>query len=109
MHIEKPYCQTILHNSDVFVGGYPVTKHILNDTLKQEGGGAARLEGLVVPIGLVVGGYHNQTHNYKVKNENIHVIDDDIFTNLMENVTLKRKSNATTKKNSKKSNNTTRK
>ncbi len=101
MHIEKPYCQTVLYNSDVFVGGYPITKYMAKhegDTLH---GGASRLEGLVVPVGLILDNNYQMrggNHNYNEDKENIEVMSDDDFNRLLDNVIVTRNPKSYTKK-----------
>lgn len=100
MQIEKPYCQTILYNSDVFVGGYPITKYMAKHGGDILQGGASRLEGLVVPVGLILdktqmsGG----NHGYNEDKENIPVINDDEFDQLLDNVIVTRNPKSYTKK-----------
>ena len=101
MKLEKSHVQDIQYSSDALVGGYPVTNFMTNNGGMIQSGGASRLYGLVVPLGLVLDNLsmNNCTPNkFKEHNENIDVIPDEVFSNLIDAVTFSRKTNATTKK-----------
>lgn len=101
MQFKKSHMQDIQYGGDGLVAGYPVTNFMTSNGENIQSGGASRLEGLVVPLGLVLDNLsmNNCTnHKYKERNENIAVITDEAFSNLIDAVTFSRKTNATTKK-----------
>ena len=104
MQAYKSLVENIQYSSDNLLGGYPVTNFMMSEGGKSQQGGAARLKDLVVPLGLVLDNLQldNKPH-YKVKIhnehiENIGVIPDDVFLNLMDTVTFSRNTNSKTKK-----------
>ena len=101
MQLTKSHVQDMQYSSDALVGGYPVTNFMTSNGGNIQSGGATRLHGLVVPLGLVLDNLsmNNCTnHKYKEHNENIGVITDEAFSNLIDAVTFSRKTNSTTKK-----------
>ena len=101
MQLTKSHVQDMQYSSDALVGGYPVTNFMTSNGRNIQSGGATRLHGLVVPLGLVLDNLSMNNcaqHKYKEHNENIGVITDEAFSNLIDAVTFSRKTNATTKK-----------
>ena len=101
MQLEKSHVQDIQYGGDGLVAGYPVTNFMTSNGGKIQTGGATRLHGLVVPLGLVLDNLPRNNcpdHKYKEHNENIGAITDEAFSNLIDAVTFSRKTNATTKK-----------
>ena len=101
MQLEESHVKKIQYGGDGLVAGYPVTNFMMNNGGTIQSGGASRLHGLVVPLGLVLDNLSMNNcapHKYKEHNENIGVISDEAFSNLIDAVTFSRKTNATTKK-----------
>jgi hypothetical protein len=101
MKLEESHLQNIQYGGDGLVAGYPVTKFMTSNGGIIQSGGASRLHGLVVPLGLVLDNLSTNNctqHKYKERNENVDVITDEAFSNLIDAVTFSRKTNATTKK-----------
>lgn len=101
MKLEESHLQNIQYGGDGLVAGYPVTNFMTSNGGNIQSGGATRLHGLVVPLGLVLDNLtmNNCTdHKYKEHNENIGVITDEAFTSLIDSVTFSRKTNAITRK-----------
>ena len=104
MQAYKSIAENIQYSSDSLVGGYPVTNFMMSDGGKSQQGGAARFKDLVVPLGLVLDNvqvdnnprYKKKIHSEQI--ENIGVIPDDVFLNLMDTVTFSRNTNSNTKK-----------
>ena len=101
MKLEESHLRNIQYGGDGLVAGYPVTNFMTSNDGKIQSGGSSRLEGLVVPLGLVLDNLsmnNCNNHKYKEHNENIGVITDEAFSNLIDAVTFSRKTNAITKK-----------
>ena len=101
MQLKKSHLQDIQYGGDGLVAGYPVTNFMTSNDGMIQTGGASRLHGLVVPLGLVLDNLPRNNcpdHKYKERNENVDVISDEAFSNLIDAVTFSRKTNATTKK-----------
>jgi hypothetical protein len=101
MKSEESHLRKIQYGGDGLVAGYPVTNFMTSNGGNIQSGGASRLEGLVVPLGLVLDNLSmNNCNNqkYKEHNENIGVITDEAFSHLIDAVTFSRKTNAITRK-----------
>ena len=101
MKLEESHVQNIQYGGDGLVAGYPVTNFMTSNGGNIQSGGATRLNGLVVPLGLVLDNLSMNNcpdRKYKEHNENIGVITDEAFSNLIDAVTFSRKTNAITKK-----------
>ena len=101
MQLEESHLQDIQYGGDGLVAGYPVTNFMTSNDGMIQTGGASRLHGLVVPLGLVLDNLTRNNcpdHKYKERNENVDVITDEAFSNLIDAVTFSRKTNAITKK-----------
>jgi len=101
MKLEESHLQNIQYGGDGLVAGYPVTNFMTSNGGNIQSGGASRLHGLVVPLGLVLDNLsinNCNNHKYKEHNENNGVITDEAFSNLLDAVTFSRKTNAVTKK-----------
>ena len=101
MQLQKSHVQDIQYGGDGLVAGYPVTNFMMNNGGTIQTGGATRLNGLVVPLGLVLDNLPRNNcpdRKYKERNENPGVITDEAFSNLIDAVTFSRKTNAITRK-----------
>ena len=74
MKLEESHLQNIQYGGDGLVAGYPVTNFMTSNAGQIQSGGASRLEGLVVPLGLVLDNLPSNNcpdHKYKERSETL--------------------------------------
>ncbi len=77
-------------------GAYPITNFFPNMNGGQEGGsllqeGMKRLEHLAIPAGLVINSNYNDAPIKYKTNQNIDIVDENLFNTLFDNISHKKR------------------